>query len=146
MADCLQRVMSGGRSRQLQSPLSIRERWFKIAHASFRRRLASLYPKCVSPASQAPRSGSLAPAPLASAGLLLPVYLLELGYGPFETGIIATGALAGSALLTLLVVFYAHRATGRSLLIGAAIVMMLSGIAFATLEKSGSSSSPSWAP
>ena len=33
-------------------------------------------------------------------GLLLPVYLLELGHGPFETGIIATATLAGSALLT----------------------------------------------
>ena len=33
--------------------------------------------------------------------LLLPVYLLELGQGPFETGVIATTTLAGSALLTL---------------------------------------------
>ena len=29
--------------------------------------------------------------------LLLPVYLLELGHGPFETGVIATATLAGSA-------------------------------------------------
>jgi hypothetical protein len=36
--------------------------------------------------------------------LLLPVYLLELGHGPFETGVIATATLAGSALLTLLAV------------------------------------------
>jgi hypothetical protein len=35
--------------------------------------------------------------------LLLPVYLLELGNGPFETGVIATATLAGSALVTLLV-------------------------------------------
>ena len=35
--------------------------------------------------------------------LLLPVYLLVLGHGPFETGVIATATLAGSALLTLLV-------------------------------------------
>jgi MFS family permease len=66
--------------------------------------------------------------------LLLPVYLLELGYGPFETGIIATATLAGSALLTLLVGLYAHRAPGRSLLIGAALLMVLTGIAFAALE------------
>ena len=52
--------------------------------------------------------------------LLLPVYLLELGHGPFETGVIATATLAGSALLTLLVGLYAHRASGRRLLIGAA--------------------------
>jgi MFS family permease len=66
--------------------------------------------------------------------LLLPVYLLELGYGPFETGVIATATLGGSALLTLLVGLYAHRAAGRSLLIGAALLMMLTGIAFAAFE------------
>jgi len=54
--------------------------------------------------------------------LLLPVYLLELGYGPFVTGIIATATLAGSALLTLLFGLYAHRASGRSLLILGAII------------------------
>ena len=66
--------------------------------------------------------------------LLLPVYLLDLGHGPFETGMIATATLAGSALLTLVVGFHAHRASGRSLLIAAALLMMLTGIAFATFE------------
>jgi MFS family permease len=66
--------------------------------------------------------------------LLLPVYLLELGHGPFETGIIATATLVGSALLTLLVGLYAQRASGRSLLIGAALLMMLTGIAFAAFQ------------
>jgi MFS family permease len=66
--------------------------------------------------------------------LLLPVYLLELGHGPFETGVIATATLAGSALLTLLVGLYAHRASGRRLLVGAAALMALTGIAFATFE------------
>src|SRR5690606_8956724 len=66
--------------------------------------------------------------------LLLPVYLLELGHGPFETGVIATATLAGSAALTLLLGLHAHRASGRSLLIGAASLMMLTGIAFAGLE------------
>lgn len=66
--------------------------------------------------------------------LLLPVYLLELGHGAFETGVIATATLAGSALLTLLVGLHAHRAQGRSLLIGAALLMVLTGIAFAGIE------------
>lgn len=66
--------------------------------------------------------------------LLLPVYLLALGYGPFETGVIATATLAGSALLTLLVGLYAHRVSGRALLIGAALLMMLTGIAFAAIQ------------
>lgn len=66
--------------------------------------------------------------------LLLPVYLLELGHGAFETGIIATTTLAGSALLTLIVGLYAHRASGRSLLLGAAVLMILTGMAFAAFE------------
>jgi MFS family permease len=57
--------------------------------------------------------------------LLLPVFLLELGHGPFETGVIATATLAGSALLTLLVGLYAQRASGRSLLIGAALLCLV---------------------
>jgi MFS family permease len=66
--------------------------------------------------------------------LLLPVYLLALGYGPFETGVIATATLAGSALLTLLVGLHARRTSGRTLLIGAALLMMLTGIAFAAIK------------
>jgi predicted MFS family arabinose efflux permease len=66
--------------------------------------------------------------------LLLPVYLLELGHGPFETGVIATATLTGSALLSLFVGLYAHRASGRSLLLSAASLMVLTGVAFAALE------------
>ena len=35
--------------------------------------------------------------------LLLPVYLLSLGLAPFQVGIVATGTLLGSGVLTLLV-------------------------------------------
>lgn len=66
--------------------------------------------------------------------LLLPVYLLELGHGPLETGVIATATLTGSALLTLVVGVYGNRATGRTLLIAATMLMMLTGIAFAGLS------------
>jgi MFS family permease len=66
--------------------------------------------------------------------LLLPVYLLELGHGPLETGVIATATLTGSALLTLIVGVYGNRATGRTLLIAATMLMMLTGIAFAGLS------------
>ena len=66
--------------------------------------------------------------------LLLPVYLLVLGYGPVETGMIATATLLGSALLSLLVGLQAHRASGRALLIGATILMVLTGIAFAVMD------------
>src|SRR5262245_39686289 len=51
--------------------------------------------------------------------LLLPVYLAGLGHGPFEVGLIATATLAGSSVLTLLVGLFAHRLSGRGLLLGA---------------------------
>jgi MFS family permease len=66
--------------------------------------------------------------------LLLPVYLLELGYGAFQTGVIATTTLLGSALLTLLVGLHGHRASGRALLISSAVLMALTGIAFAAFR------------
>ncbi len=66
--------------------------------------------------------------------LLLPVYLATLGYGAFEIGVLATATLAGSSVLTLLIGLYAHRFYGRSLLIGAALLMALTGIAFALVE------------
>ena len=67
--------------------------------------------------------------------LVLPVYLRELGYGPVETGVIATATLTGSALLTLAIGFYAHRASGRALLIGASLLMIGTGLAFAGIEE-----------
>ena len=41
--------------------------------------------------------------------LLLPLYLLDLGFGPLQVGIVATATLVGSGLLTLLVGLHAHR-------------------------------------
>jgi hypothetical protein len=37
--------------------------------------------------------------------LLLPVYLIALGFGAFHVGVIATATLLGSGVLTLLMVF-----------------------------------------
>src|SRR3954469_21246227 len=67
--------------------------------------------------------------------LILPVYLLALGYGAFEAGVLASATLAGSALLTLIVGLTAHRASGRALLMGASVVMLLTGVAFAGLQE-----------
>jgi predicted MFS family arabinose efflux permease len=66
--------------------------------------------------------------------LVLPAYLLTLGYGAVETGLIATATLAGSAALTLTVGLYAHRTDGRSLLLAASVLMALTGIAFALFD------------
>ena len=41
--------------------------------------------------------------------VLLPVYLLGLGLGPIQVGMVATAALLGSALLTLAVGFLGAR-------------------------------------
>src|SRR3954449_1178645 len=67
--------------------------------------------------------------------LILPVYLLALGYGAFEAGVLASATLAGSALLTLIIGLTAHRASGRALLMGASVVMLLTGVAFAVSEE-----------
>src|SRR5215207_3685343 len=66
--------------------------------------------------------------------LVLPIYLLALGYGALETGVLASATLAGSALLTLMVGLYAHRASGRSLLMAASVVMLLTGLSFAAWQ------------
>ena len=63
--------------------------------------------------------------------LLLPVYLLKLGFGPLAVGAIATATLLGSGLLTLSVGLYAARFRLRSLLLAATALMAGTGIGFA---------------
>lgn len=65
--------------------------------------------------------------------LLLPLYLVSLGMGPFDVGIIATATLLGSGVLTLLTGLYAWRFQYRSLLLMAAMLMAVTGFGFATL-------------
>ncbi len=65
--------------------------------------------------------------------LLLPLYLLGLGFGPLQVGIIATTTLVGSGLLTLLVGLHAWRYHYRSLLLAAAALMAFTGLGFALL-------------
>lgn len=62
--------------------------------------------------------------------LLLPVYLAGLGFGPLEIGALATATLAGSAALTLAAGLLAHRLPVRGTLVGAALLMALTGLAF----------------
>lgn len=65
--------------------------------------------------------------------LLLPLYLVELGFSPFEVGVIATLTLVGSGLLTLVVGIHAWRFQFRSLLIMASVLMASTGLGFALL-------------
>jgi MFS family permease len=64
--------------------------------------------------------------------VLLPVYLLALGFQTLEVGVLATGTLLGSALTTLAVGAWGHRFPSRRLLLGAALLMAFTGFAFAT--------------
>lgn len=66
--------------------------------------------------------------------LLLPAYLATLGFSPFKIGVLATATLAGSAALTLTVGFVAHHFSRRSLLIAAAVLMVVTGSAFALVQ------------
>jgi MFS family permease len=63
--------------------------------------------------------------------LLLPIYLLDLGFGPLQVGIIATATLVGSGFLTLLVGLHAHRWHYRTLLLAATALMAATGLGFA---------------
>jgi MFS family permease len=65
--------------------------------------------------------------------LLLPVYLISLGLTPFQVGIIATGTLLGSGILTLLVGLHAYRFRYRALLLVAAALMTATGLGFAAI-------------
>ena len=65
--------------------------------------------------------------------LLLPAYLLELGYSPLEVGVIATVTLVGSGVMTLGVGLHAYRFRFRTLLLAAAALMAATGLGFAAV-------------
>jgi MFS family permease len=64
--------------------------------------------------------------------LLLPAYLLSLGYSAFVVGVIATATLLGSGVFTLGLGLHAHRYRTRTLLLGASALMAVTGVSFAT--------------
>jgi len=65
--------------------------------------------------------------------VLLPAYLLALGYGQLEVGFLSTATLLGSAVATLAVGRWGHRFALRRLLLAAAVLMAATGLGFATL-------------
>jgi MFS family permease len=66
--------------------------------------------------------------------ILLPVYLTALGLSAFDVGLVATLALAGSALLTLGVGFLGARHDVRALLLAASALMIFTGLAYAAVS------------
>ena len=69
-----------------------------------------------------------------SVAVSLPAYLLALGHGSLAVGLLSTVTLLGSALATLAVGAWGHRAAPRTLLLGAALLMAATGLAFAGLS------------
>jgi MFS family permease len=66
--------------------------------------------------------------------IVLPVYLLDLGFSATGIGVIAAATLLGSALLTLAVGMWARGISRPVLLLGASLLMVATGVAFGTIE------------
>ncbi|MBK9326293.1 MAG: MFS transporter [Hydrogenophilales bacterium] len=66
--------------------------------------------------------------------VLLPAYLLALGLGAFEVGVLSAATLLGSATLTLLLGAHGHRFHHRRMLLAAALLMVATGLLFAGLS------------
>jgi MFS family permease len=63
--------------------------------------------------------------------VVLPAYLLALGLGQLEVGIVSTATLLGSAAATLAIGRWSHRFPIRRLLLAAALLMAATGAGFA---------------
>src|SRR5437667_1146245 len=68
------------------------------------------------------------------AAIILPAYLSEIGFNPFQIGVVAAAALLGSAVMTLAVGFFAARHDLRNLLLVCAFLMVATGLAIPTSE------------
>jgi MFS family permease len=69
--------------------------------------------------------------------ILLPAYLLALGFTPFAVGVLATASLLGSAGLTIAAGLLGARYGYRPLLLNAACLMIATGLAFAAFHQYG---------
>ena len=67
--------------------------------------------------------------------LLLPYYLLLLGYSALQVGLLVTATLLGSGLMTLAIGFIAHRHSTRHLLLFASVLMVATGLAVPVLSE-----------
>jgi MFS family permease len=68
------------------------------------------------------------------ATIVLPAYLVAIGYSPLEIGAVATVALFGTALLTLAVGAVAPRFEARNLMMAGALLMAFTGAAFPNVQ------------
>ena len=66
--------------------------------------------------------------------VLLPAYLLSIGLSPFRAGVLSTATLLGSAALTIFAGTITARFGHRRPLLGASVLMILTGIGFAACQ------------
>ena len=89
------------------------------------------------PASASPDAARLVAARMVRSfadglvSVLLPSYLIALGFSAVQVGGIAAATMLGSAALTLAIGLQAHRYEARRLLFGACALMLLTGLGFA---------------
>ncbi|THD52182.1 MAG: MFS transporter [Bradyrhizobium sp.] len=67
--------------------------------------------------------------------IILPAYLSELGFGPFQIGIVASAALLGTAAITLAIGFLTPGRDLRSILLVGAFATVATGIAVPATEQ-----------
>jgi MFS family permease len=67
--------------------------------------------------------------------IILPAYLSAIGLSPGQIGIVVSASLLGTALFTLAVGFFAPRHDLRNLLLGGAVLMAATGLAFPNVDR-----------
>jgi Sugar phosphate permease len=67
--------------------------------------------------------------------IILPAYLTAIGFSPGQIGIVASASLLGTALLTLAIGFIAPRHDLRNFLLGGAVLMACTGLAFPNFDQ-----------
>jgi MFS family permease len=67
--------------------------------------------------------------------IILPAYLSAIGLRPGQIGIVVSASLLGTALFTLAVGFFAPRHDLRNLLLGGAVLMAATGLAFPNVDR-----------
>lgn len=66
--------------------------------------------------------------------VLLPAYLLSLGLGTLQVGVLSTATMLGSAFATLAVGVWGHRFASARLLRGAGLLIAATGVGFSGLS------------
>jgi len=66
--------------------------------------------------------------------IVLPAYLSAIGLRPVQIGVVATAALLGSSLLTLVIGLVAPRHDLRTMLLAGAVLMVATGVVFPHVE------------